>query len=360
MLIEYFYRNDCMECREISELVLPQLSDACSDEYELKKYDLADDANFELMLSLLSTLNDDSNEKMYIFLNRTKILGGKKKIYSDLIPCVRGLYNSTAPAVTDILSPPPREEMSSRIRTGTVMLAGLLDGINPCVFATLIFFMSLLITAKISKNKLIVIGLVYTGGCFITYLAIGFGLFKLLGFGMGFAGLRTVVNLFMTFFLLLLSLFSFRDAWVFHRTGEAHKVSLQLPEKIKLRIHSLMRQSKNSKFLIPSFFLLGILVTLLESVCTGQVYLPTLMLLIKNDGVISEWFAYLLLYNVMFILPLLGVFMLTLGGISLARLLKLGAGHLVVSKILLGILFLLLAGLLFYSSGLNLFDRFSV
>ena len=84
MLIEYFYRNDCMECREISELVLPQLSDACSDEYELKKYDLADDANFELMLSLLSTLNDDSNEKMYIFLNRTKILGGKKKIYAPL------------------------------------------------------------------------------------------------------------------------------------------------------------------------------------------------------------------------------------------------------------------------------------
>ena len=348
-----------MDCREISELVLPELADKCPGEYSLILRDLADDANFEILLGILEAQGDESNEKMYMVLNGHEILGGKNKIETELIYSVRRLYRLEAGKNAESSSvirnekltrttEDVRESAARRVRAGAVALAGFLDGINPCVFATLIFFMSLLIASKVPKQKLIVIGLVYTLACFLTYFLLGMGLFRLLGIGMMLPGIRPMVNGAMVFVLLVFAFLSFRDALRFYKSGNTQKLTLQLPDHLKERIHSWMRKARSGHFLIPVIFLLGVMVTLLETVCTGQVYVPTLMLLIRRDGMISGWIGYLLLYNLMFIVPLLAVFLLTYGGITLGGLLELGKKHLTVSKIMLSFLFLLLAGLLFF------------
>jgi hypothetical protein len=140
---------------------------------------------------------------------------------------------------------------------------------------------------------------------------------------------------------------SFLDAWRFHQTGNPSSVTLQLPDRIKDRIHRTMKAGLRYNRLLPAVFVVGILVTALESVCTGQVYVPTLALLARAEGPASRWFVLLLLYNLMFILPLAVLLVLVWRGLGTPRLLAWSRRHVVPAKILLGLLFLALAAILF-------------
>jgi hypothetical protein len=56
----------------------------------------------------------------------------------------------------------------------TIVSAGLIDGINPCAFATLIFFVSYLAFIGRKKKEVLWVGMGFSGAVFITYLLIGF------------------------------------------------------------------------------------------------------------------------------------------------------------------------------------------
>ena len=89
--------------------------------------------------------------------------------------------------------------------------------------------------------------------------------------------MRLGIEIVLIALLLLFALLSFRDAWRFRRSGKSSSVTLQLPEKVKNRIHAVMWSGLKFRYLLPGAFTVGVLVTVLESVCTGQVYLPTLV-----------------------------------------------------------------------------------
>ncbi|MFA6567323.1 MAG: hypothetical protein WCS96_03855, partial [Victivallales bacterium] len=90
----------------------------------------------------------------------------------------------------------------------------------------------------------------------------------------------------------------------------------------------------------------GVLVTVIESACTGQIYVPVLAFLSKTEGVMSIWLAYLLLYNLMFVLPLVGLLFAVYFGISSLRLASLTSLDAFTGKILMGTLFAFLAVLM--------------
>ena len=177
----------------------------------------------------------------------------------------------------------------------------------------------------------------------------GLVLFNILKSLADFAWLRAGLNWSMIIVLLVFAVISLHDAFVFIKSGgKSSKVALQLPHKVKLLIHRMMRRGLKFKYLFTGAFFIGIAVTLLESVCTGQVYVPTLVLLSNESGVFSKWFSLLLLYNFMFILPLIGVFALMFSGISVLKAVKLTKVNLIAGKIALGLFFLTLAVLMFF------------
>ena len=57
-----------------------------------------------------------------------------------------------------------------------------------------------------------------------------------------------------------------------------------------------------------------------ESLCTGQVYLPTAYFVMKTPGMRAHAIGYLLLYNVMFITPLVVIFLMARFGAKSERL----------------------------------------
>lgn len=196
----------------------------------------------------------------------------------------------------------------------TVFLAGLVDGLNPCAFATLIFFIAYLAAGGYKGRQVLTVGGAFTAGVFLAYLTVGLGLYKvldLLGSALTIAG-RWLYRL-TALFCLVLGVLSFVD-FLKARKGRIGEMTLRLPDRLKNRARAVVRQGQRMSAHVLGAFLTGLLVSLLELACTGQLYLPTIVFVTSVPALRARAVAYLLLYNLAFILPLGIVFALTYFG----------------------------------------------
>ena len=102
-----------------------------------------------------------------------------------------------------------------------------------------------------------------------------------------------------------------------------------------------MREKHDSLWrLLLAALAVGFIVSLLEAVCTGQVYVPTVVLIMQDPALRLKATAYLLLYNLMFVMPLVAVFILALAGCESKAFNDFLKKHLGLTKILLCLVFL--------------------
>jgi cytochrome c biogenesis protein CcdA len=196
----------------------------------------------------------------------------------------------------------------------TVVIAGLIDGLNPCAFATLIFFISYLTISGRKGKEIIIVGISFTLGVFFAYLVIGMGFYKVLDLlgnwlkilGQWVIGLTGVLCLVLAFFAL-------RDFFK-ARKGDIGDMALNLPHGLRMRINKVIRQGKSSRFYVGGAFVTGLVISFLELACTGQIYLPTIIFVSSIPELKLQAFTYLLIYNLLFITPLIVVFVLAYYG----------------------------------------------
>ncbi|MFZ2654964.1 MAG: hypothetical protein WAX69_08595 [Victivallales bacterium] len=239
------------------------------------------------------------------------------------------------------------ERKAEGITVGVIAMAGLVDGINPCVFAGLVFLSSLLASSRMGGKRLLVLGGAYCLGSFVCYFLMGLGLLGIINSLVGGGGLpRIMLNWGMALVLCIFSYLSFRDAIAFKNKGTGSAMKLKLPDSLQLKIRKLMHNRIGGKTLWAGAFGAGAVVTVIESACTGQIYVPVLAFLAKMEGVFSKWIVYLLLYNVMFVVPLVGLLLAVHFGISSLKLASLTRIDAFAGKILMGLLFACLAVLM--------------
>jgi hypothetical protein len=90
----------------------------------------------------------------------------------------------------------------------------------------------------------------------------------------------------------------------------------------------------------------GFVVSILELACTGQVYLPTILFVSKAHEFRATAIGYLAIYNTMFIIPLLAVFLLVYLGTGSERLSIMFQRHISWVKLATSLVFFVLAGAL--------------
>lgn len=170
-----------------------------------------------------------------------------------------------------------------------IIISALIDSINPCAFSILLLTIAFLFSLGQLRNRIFAIGGFYIIGIFIAYFLIGLGLFQALHLfntphfiGKIGAGLMLVL-------------------------AAVNLVNYFAPRfSIKLRLPSVSHQTISvliEKGSLPAAVVLGILVGLCEFPCTGGPYLMAVGLLHDRATYVDGIF-YLLLYNVIFILPL--------------------------------------------------------
>lgn len=227
----------------------------------------------------------------------------------------------------------------STFSIGWVAVAGLLDGINPCAFATIIFFLSYLRVARRSPREVLLVGLAFVAAVFLAYFAVGLGLAQVLARLESFAGVRTWLNRLLALAALVLAWLSFRDGLRALR-GRVEESTLQLPEFLKTRIRSVIRVQAKSAHFVVAAFASGVVISLLELACTGQVYLPTIVYMMKQGSTAAV--GCLLLYNIAFVLPLIAIFVLAWLGMKSDTLIRLQKKHTAAVRFATALLFVAL------------------
>lgn len=246
----------------------------------------------------------------------------------------------------------PQQNIVDRFRSFgvfAIVFAGLVDGLNPCAFATLVFFVSYLTISGRKGREVLAVGGAFTVGVFLAYTLVGFGFYSVLNLlGDWLSRLGRWVYGLTALFCLVLAVVSFLD-YLKARRGDIGDMALNLPHQLRLRINAAIRKTRGSRAFVAGAFVTGIVVSFLELACTGQVYLPTIIFVMSMPDLQAQAAAYLLLYNLLFILPLVVVFVLTYYGTGAKQFSSILQQHASTVKLGLSMLFLLLGGWLAYS-----------
>jgi cytochrome c biogenesis protein CcdA len=188
--------------------------------------------------------------------------------------------------------------LAEGLTLGLIIGAALLDSINPCVFGVLIFLIAFMTKMFKSRNGMLLGGLFYTSVVYVTYLVLGLGFLKVT-LGLGFS---VVVYWIAASIAIIAGMFEVKD---YFNYGKGF--SLQMIPGAGKRIHMYTQrmtklQKKHPVLTFLMVGLLGIFVVLVELPCTGAPYLAILALI--GQGSYSEALPLLLLYNLIFVLPL--------------------------------------------------------
>lgn len=171
-----------------------------------------------------------------------------------------------------------------------VVVTGLLDSVNPCAFAVILLLLAFLFTLRQSRGRILRLGGVYIGMIFLVYFAIGLGLLQAVRFSddphfIARAG-----------------------SWILIALGAINLIEYFFPQfPVKLHMPRIAGAKTNEligQATLPATIGAGFLVGLCTFPCSGGVYVSIITLL--NAKTTLGWgVAYLGLYNLLFVLPLI-------------------------------------------------------
>lgn len=219
-----------------------------------------------------SALNTDNGTALYYLDEYTE-----KEENTEKIARYEGLFTQTIET---------EGKSDAFMLTGMIVLAALADSINPCAFAVLIAFLSLISYRKGGKEVLSC-GMAFILAVFIVYTLMGLGL---IGLFHSLPWLKLIVG----FAGLVLGTVEILDS------VRNRKESSMIPERLRERIGALIRTASNPW----GAFLIGLAVSLFLLPCTSGPYFIA-MSLISGSSDAGLGIFLLILYNLIFILPFL-------------------------------------------------------
>lgn len=171
-----------------------------------------------------------------------------------------------------------------------IIFSALVDSINPCAISVL--FLTITFLFSLGKNRKFVLlsGGVYILAIMIVYTLIGLGALKALSF-------FNVPNIMAKIGAVILLIYS--AIGLANEFFPSFPIKLKIPESTHVTIAKVLHKGS-----IPAFFFLGMLVALFEFPCTGGPYLFVLTLL-HDYANFWKGFWYLIIYNFVFVLPLI-------------------------------------------------------
>lgn len=170
-----------------------------------------------------------------------------------------------------------------------VLATGFVDGLNPCAFAVLLFFITFLYVTRRPRIELARIGILYIFAVFLAYFLIGLGLIAAIMVSSDPHLIARVAGV----FVAGLGVFTLVQPYLRGVPNPFHT-----PAAAWTRIKGSMLKGTQ-----PAAAVSGFLVGLCTFPCSGGVYVATLSLLAARTTY-WEGLGYLYLYNLAFILPL--------------------------------------------------------
>jgi len=332
--VYHFYGNGCPHCARIQPFI-----DEMSAKYpqiQVKSFEIYfNGSNQEMYRDFVARYEVKSDGIPAVFIS-DKAFIGENTIRVNLEEEIQYTlsHESVCPETYSVREGTPHDISPGKaidLTIPAVITAALIDSINPCAFAVLIFLLTYLVSLR-ERRRVLIAGLIYISAVFVVYFLSGLGLFALVQQ----AGIAGIVATIAAIIAIIAGIINVVDA-----VRDKAIPTLSIPASQKDRIQDYVTQTT-----LPAAFLLGALVSIVELPCTGGVYLAILGML-SSSMTLSAGLPYLLLYNAIFVLPLVVILLVVYAGVSADTLetMRLGGrrwmrGMIGVFLIVLGILML--------------------
>jgi len=212
----------------------------------------------------------------------------------------------------------------------TILIAGFVDGINPCSFTLLLLFIAALLATMgkaeaggvgLARRRILLNGGAFVFAIFLAYLVLGTGLMQV---SAALAQNHLVARL-GALLSVLLGLWMLKDYFL---PGVGPR--LAAPRWVAGHVRGVDGAASAA-----TMFGLGALISLCTVPCSGAVYIAIVSLLaLQTDFAVS--YSYLLVYNIMFILPLVAILLIASSRAGLNRLARWNLHHRDGVKLVLG------------------------
>lgn len=193
--------------------------------------------------------------------------------------------------------------MIDDLTLAVIIGAAVIDSINPCAIGVILFLSSILLKVSDRKAALLQLGGIYITTVYVIYVLSGLGLiwFQHTLISRGFA---EIIGVIVGIFVIGLGLIEIKD---FFWYGKGFSLEIKPSHKEKLA-----KMAERISFL--GIIAIGAFVALVELPCTGGPYLAVTALLAKSFDI--QAFVYLLIYNFIFVLPLMAILIMIYFGAS--------------------------------------------
>jgi cytochrome c biogenesis protein CcdA len=193
----------------------------------------------------------------------------------------------------------------SALTVPLVIVCAGIASINPCGLAVLAILL-LSIIALQTRRQVLMVGLTYIAAVFLFYFLSGLGFLSFIH--ISGTGISSLIATAAAVIAIILGLVNIIDAAV-RKDG----FLLAIPASKKPVLEQYIRTAT-----LPAAFVLGVLVGIFELPCAGGIYL-TILGLMSNTMTVTQGIPYLLLFNLIFILPLIVILLVVVFGIPPER-----------------------------------------
>lgn len=258
---------------------------------------------------------------------------GNKQIVSYLDKRQKG---TESPNSESEIAEKTKQSFSETLTIPVLLSAAIVDAVNPCAFAVLLILMTTILISG-EKKRALFSGLSFSFSIFLSYLLMGLGLYSII------ASIETSQVFIKTigFIAIILGLFNLKD-FFWYGKGFLMEVPMKWRPKLKALVQSITNP-------IGAFFI-GLLVSLFLLPCTSGPYIVIIGMLAHKETY-QEAFLLLLVYNFIFVLPMIGITIGTYFGMDVKkaeekRNKNLRILHLFAGIIMLGMGIVLLIGMI--------------
>lgn len=225
-----------------------------------------------------------------------------------------------------------------------ILTLAVVDSINPCAFAVMtMVLISILVSNPGKKNKVLLGGFVFTIAVFIGYFFYGLIIVQFFKSFVQFSSsIYPYLNKALALGAILLGIFNLKDYFYYKPGGFA----TEMPLKFRPKVKHLIKKVTNEK----GAFVIGIFVTMFLLPCTIGPYIIAGGGLSKLNFI--EVIFWLIIYNLVFIIPMILITLLVYFGISTTEKLdywkerRVKYMHLIAGLLLTGLGIAMLTGLL--------------
>jgi len=361
-----FYSPTCEHCHKVDNF-LTRMKEEKYPNLLVKKYDASQKLNAELKEAVDVEYGVPQMHRGYVpafYMGEYYVIGEDLEriegILEEYDNCGLKCPTDRILNTTDV-SDIAQQSIIERFETFgplAIVFAGLVDSINPCAIAGIIFFISYLTILGKKGKEILVIGALYSLGIFTAYLGLGWGIFQFMQHIQAASEISKAIYPLTGLLTGALAFYTIKDYFK-AKEGKTEDMTLQLPPQLKSIIHKVIRVMVNMKAIIIVAFFTGFVVSIFEFLCTGQVYLPTIIYIMGVEGLRDQATYYMILYNLLFITPLVVIFIAAYFGTTSRELQALLVKHAAKVKLLTAIFFVLLTAYMLVLSA-NLYGLFTV